>query len=122
MAEELDRASELAVARGAPEIAAELAERAAELTPAENPRGAGARTLNAAALYLHGGASAKASRMLLAVLDGEDGALSAHALRLLAHVRFRDESFAEALALLHEVLASPAGTRLSARRWSSSSP
>jgi DNA-binding CsgD family transcriptional regulator len=109
VAAELDRAAELALARGAPEVAAELAERAAELTPASDARDAGARKLSAAASYLFSGAPAKAASLLQTLLDGTDDALRAPALHLLSLVRFREESFAEAMGLLHEAAERSAG-------------
>jgi DNA-binding CsgD family transcriptional regulator len=102
---ELESAAGLAVARGAPEIGAELFERAAELTAADEPDVVGRRTLSAAGLYLQGGAPEKASRLLEALLEQSPEALRAEALHLLALVRFRQERYEEAFGLLHEGLA-----------------
>ena len=109
VAAELDRAAELAVLRGAPEIAAELAERAAELTPQGDPA-AGGRLLGAAALYLHAGALTRANGILDRLED--DPVLRGRALHLRALLRFREENFVEVVALLHEVVAHAEGGTL----------
>jgi hypothetical protein len=111
---ELESAAGLAVARGAPEIGAELFERAAELTAADEPDLAGRRTLGAAGLYLQGGAPDKASRLLEGLLQRAPEALRAEALHLLALVRSRQERYEEAFGLLHEGLAHAASPEVRA--------
>lgn len=102
---ELETAAGLAVARGAPEIGAELFERAAELTAADEPDVAGRRTLAAAGLYLQGGAPDKAGRLLEALLEQSFEPPRAEALHLLSLVRFRQERYEEAFGLLYQGLA-----------------
>ncbi len=100
---ELDRAAERARARGAPETAAELQERGFELTPATEQLAASRRALAAADDHLRAGALDRAHALLGQALQQVDEAtLRAHALHLLAEVRFREDSVPEAIALLHQ--------------------
>jgi DNA-binding CsgD family transcriptional regulator len=106
VAAELDAASAHARARGAPETAAELEERALELTPQADRAGANRRALTAAADWFHAGALARARLLLTALLDAApDRRLRARALHLLALVHFREESVPEAIELLRESAA-----------------
>jgi DNA-binding CsgD family transcriptional regulator len=101
VAAELDGAAERARSRGAPEIAAELQERALELTPTGDRHAAQQRGLVAAEDWFHAGAPTRARSLLEDTLDGlNDRVLRAHALRLLAEVRFHEQSVPEAIELL----------------------
>jgi DNA-binding CsgD family transcriptional regulator len=101
VAAELDRAAERARSRGAPEIAAELQERALELTPIGDPRPAQRRALVAAEDWFHAGAPTRARSLLEETLAGlDDRALRARALRLLAQARLHEGSIPEAIELL----------------------
>jgi len=106
VAVELDRAASRARSRGAPETAAELQLRAAELTPAVDREAAGRRSLAAADHWFHAGALARAAVVLTRLLDSDETpALRAHALLLLAYVRFRERSIPESIELLHAASA-----------------
>jgi DNA-binding CsgD family transcriptional regulator len=104
VADELDRGARRARARGASEIAAELQERAFELTP--DPNDARERALAASADWYQAGALARSRALLLALLDGaSEQRLRARALRLLAQVRFHQESVLEAMELMAQAAA-----------------
>jgi DNA-binding CsgD family transcriptional regulator len=106
LAAELDRAAARARSRGAPEIAAELQDRALELTPPEARIASGERALAAAEHYFHAGALSRARQLLTATLERlEERTMRVHALRLLAHVRFREESIPEAVDVLMRAVA-----------------
>jgi DNA-binding NarL/FixJ family response regulator len=97
--------------RGAPEIAAELEERALGLTPTGEAAAAGRRALTAAAHHLHAGGFARARTLLESLIDrAEAPELRSPALRLLGLVRFREESIGEAIGLLRAA-AAEAGDR-----------
>jgi DNA-binding CsgD family transcriptional regulator len=101
VAAELDTAAAQARSRGAPEMAADLQERALELTPAHDRSAADRRALAAAEDWFHSGALARARSLLTARLDHlADRGARAGALRLLAHVCFRETSVSEAIDLL----------------------
>jgi DNA-binding CsgD family transcriptional regulator len=101
IAAELDGAAARARSRGAPEMAADLQERALELTPAGRRAAADSRALAAAEDWFHAGALARAHSLLTETLERVDArALRARALRLLAHVHFREKSVPEAIELL----------------------
>jgi DNA-binding CsgD family transcriptional regulator len=108
VADELELAADRAAARGAPEIAAGLAERAAELTP--ESRAAAPRVLKAAGFYLAGGAPSDATRLLVPLLAKADEHIRPLALHLLALARFREEDYPETVRLLHETAAEPAAS------------
>ena len=102
VAAELDRAAAGARNRGAPDIAAELEERALELTPPVHRAAAHGRALAAAGLHLHAGALDRVDALLSSLLaDADEPAVRAPALRMLAFIRFRQESLDEAGRLLH---------------------
>jgi DNA-binding CsgD family transcriptional regulator len=102
VAAELEGAADRAQSRGAPEIAAELQARASELTPPSSRGEAGRRALAAAASYVHAGALGRARGLLQGIInEAEHPFLRAPALRLLAFIRFREERYEEAVALLH---------------------
>jgi DNA-binding CsgD family transcriptional regulator len=101
VAAELDHAAERARSRGAPEMAAELQERALDLTPIGDPRPAQHRALVAAEDWFHAGAPTRARSLLEETLAGlDDRALRARALRLLAQARLHEGSIPEAVELL----------------------
>jgi DNA-binding CsgD family transcriptional regulator len=106
VAAQLDDAAERARFRGAPETAAELEERAFELTPAADRESAGRRALIAAADHVHAGALARADNLLTALLEkAESAALRSSAMRLLAFVRFREERYEQAIGFMHGAAA-----------------
>jgi len=65
----LDRAAEAARRRGAPDAAAELAERASGLTPSDRPRSRWERGVAAAELHFHAGDLLRARALLLELTD-----------------------------------------------------
>src|SRR3954453_18272481 len=106
----LDRAAAAARARGAPDIAAELAERAAALTPPDRPGAMFARRLTAAEHHFHAGDLEHCATLLAALTDVQPpGVDRSHALRLLGETRYRLGSVDEALALLRRAIDAAAG-------------
>lgn len=105
IAQELDRAAELAGSRGAPDAAAELLELAAELTaPGDRDRMA-AREAAAAECHFHAGDPPRARFVAeRALARSPDGPVRATVLRLLGELRYIEGSFTEAIALFHEAL------------------
>jgi DNA-binding CsgD family transcriptional regulator len=98
----LDMAATHAHTRGAPETAAELQERALELTPAADAAGRSARALAAAGHWYRAGSFLRARQLLDSLVGDEvDRDVRARALRLVAQARFHEESVREATALLH---------------------
>jgi DNA-binding CsgD family transcriptional regulator len=88
LADLLDRASEHALSRGAPEIGADLAEQAARRTTDDEPRAKWDRLLRAARQSLNAGDPARATRLGLEVSEGSpDGHIRARALYLRAEVQ-----------------------------------
>jgi DNA-binding CsgD family transcriptional regulator len=107
LAECLDEAAEQARRRGAPDVAAELAEHARRVTPSNRGAARRRRTVQAAEYQFHAGELNHARSMLEGVLAaGSTGPERADALRLLGEIRYHDESFAEAIPLFAEALAS----------------
>ena len=101
----LDAAAEYALARGAPESAAELTEQALRLTPDTHAAGRQRRTVQLAEYWFHAGDLQPAHRMLTTLLaDVSTGRTRADALRLLGEIRWHDESYPEAIALFSEAL------------------
>lgn len=102
----VERAATRARTRGAPDAAAELLEQALALTPPSQVRARRRRTLAAAEDYFYAGDRGRA-RGLLEDLIGELPAspLRADALRLLAEIRFYDDSWPAAVPLLEEALS-----------------
>lgn len=94
------RGAGVTLSRGAPDSAAELFERAADLTPAGETTARERRTLEAARCYLDAGNLAHASTLLERVAAAAAGPVRADALRLLGDIRYRDSSFAEARQML----------------------
>jgi DNA-binding CsgD family transcriptional regulator len=102
----LDEAALLARRRGAPDAAGELQERAANLTPPDDPAGRRARTLRAAEHFFHAGDRARARALLTPLLDGEPSPDErARALQLLGRIRGEESSFPDAIDHLREALA-----------------
>jgi DNA-binding CsgD family transcriptional regulator len=95
----LDAAAAGARARGAPDAAAELLERAAALSTTADARRA--RAIHAAEHFFHAGDRGRAREMAEDVLaEGPDGA----ALRLLGLIHSEEDSFPEAIALFEQAL------------------
>jgi len=69
VAELLDRAAHVARHRGAPDVAAELAERASELTPPDRPAARWERGVTAAEHHFHAGDLVHARELLDALMD-----------------------------------------------------
>jgi DNA-binding CsgD family transcriptional regulator len=69
VAQALEAAATQAATRGAPAAAGELAERAGELTPADEPEARGARLLAAATAHGRAGDGARAARILTGLID-----------------------------------------------------
>jgi DNA-binding CsgD family transcriptional regulator len=110
IADALEDAARQARLRGAPSSAAELIELAVRLTPpAARPLALG-RSLAGAEHLFHAGDLAGARALGEQVLAAEpDRALRARALRLLGEIRYHEDSFPEAIALLEEALAELGG-------------
>jgi DNA-binding CsgD family transcriptional regulator len=108
----LDEGSATAAARGASDAAAELAELASRLTPADDPDARGRRLLTAARFQFDAGDLARADELVQAVLAGSpaDG-LRAHACRLGAELAARRSNFSEAAKLAEGALELAAGDR-----------
>ena len=103
IAAELEAAAGDARLRGAPETAAQLLERAIELTPAGNRDAADRRRLAAAGDWFGAGAIVRSRELLTELLDeSNDRRLRSRALRLLALVHSREESMPQALERLLE--------------------
>lgn len=102
----LDEAALLARARGAPDAAGELQERAANLTSAENRADRRARAMRAAAHFFHAGDRVRA-RALVAPLLAEDPSPDerAHALQLLGRICGEEARLSDAIEHLREALA-----------------
>ena len=107
VARELDRAAQLARARGAPAAAAELVELALRLAPEQGPDG---RLLAAAACHFDAGDLDRARALLeQAVAEAPRGRLRAAALRMLGQLEARRSSFAAAHELALSALAEAEG-------------
>ena len=101
IAGQLDRAADSARARGAPQTAAELAEQARALTPADRPAEHRRRTTVVAEYLLHAGEPTRSARLLEEVVEtAVPGDERARALLLLGETRYQQDSFPQALELL----------------------
>ena len=105
VATELERGADLAHRRGAPEAAAELAEQAAQRTPADADAERWKRSLRAARLYFKAGERERAGLLAEELVAASDRApLRARALHLLAELRGVQRPEA-AIALLEQAVA-----------------
>ena len=87
------------------ETAGELLEQARALTPAARPYAARKRGVRAAEHHIHAGDRPRARALLETILeDAPPGPTRSDALRLLAEIRYNEDGFADALALLEEAL------------------
>jgi DNA-binding CsgD family transcriptional regulator len=101
----LDAAAEHARRRGAPEVAADLAEHARALTPPHRGSDRQRRTIKAAEYRFHAGQLRQGRELLEAVLAEEpEGLLRAGALRLLGEIHYNEDSFDKAVAALRQAL------------------
>ena len=105
LADILESAAEHARRRGAPDVAAELADRARLLTPPGDAHERLSRTIMAAELHSHIGELERARGMVGAVLrEAPSGRLRADALRLLGDTHAHEDSFLEAHTLFESAL------------------
>jgi ATP/maltotriose-dependent transcriptional regulator MalT len=101
----LDDAAVLARRRGAPDLAGDLQEQAARLTPPDDAAGSRWRRIVAAQHFFHAGARGHAHELLDGVLAEEVvGPQRAVALRLLGQLRSQEDSFREAIDRFTEAL------------------
>jgi DNA-binding CsgD family transcriptional regulator len=101
----LDAAAEHARRRGAPEVAADLAEHARVLTSLQRSPDRQRRTIKAAEYRFHAGQLRHGRELLEAVLAEEpEGLVRAGALRLLGEIHYNEDSFDKAVAALQQAL------------------
>jgi DNA-binding CsgD family transcriptional regulator len=101
----IDAGAEHARRRGAPEVAAELAEQARVLTAPEDTEERLRRTTKAADYHYHAGELPRAREMIEAVLqETPSGAVRADALRLLGDIHSHEDSYLEAYRRFEEAL------------------
>ena len=99
----LEEAAAGARERGAWETAGDLLEQARALTPSDRVDAALARGVRAAEHHIHAGDRPRARALIEDLLSGAPtGPLRSDALRLLAEIRYHEDSLAEAVALLEE--------------------
>jgi DNA-binding CsgD family transcriptional regulator len=104
----LDAAAEHAAARGAEQSAAELAQRAVELTPSTEVDDLNRRRIAAATRWMNAGDLEKAADLLQNAADSADpGPLRAEALFYLSAVRGQGEGHLISIELLERALAEP---------------
>ncbi|HEY3772732.1 MAG TPA: AAA family ATPase [Solirubrobacteraceae bacterium] len=102
----LEAAADLARARGGWSSAGDLLEHACRLSPGSDPDSANRRAIRAAEHHVHAGDRPRARALLEETLGrAPQGPLRCDALRLLADVRYNENSFAEARELLEAALA-----------------
>lgn len=105
IARALDDAAALARSRGAWDVAAELLERARELTPPQRREEARTRSISAAQHHVYAGDRPRARALIEEVLaEPLPDVLRAQALHLLGRISHQDENAAEAKRLLNEAL------------------
>jgi DNA-binding CsgD family transcriptional regulator len=101
----LEAAAEHARRRGAPDVAAELAEHGRRLTPSDDGQALTRRCVQEAEYHFHAGEPRRARELLERVLAApSSGRARAHALRLLGDVRFHEDSVADAVPVFAEAL------------------
>lgn len=106
VARTLEEASQIARRRGAPDSAAELQDRAADLTPVDDVHGRRRRRTAAAEHFFHAGGRAHARAILENILgDPLSRVERSRALHLLGQIRGQEDSFGDAMAHLEEALA-----------------
>jgi DNA-binding CsgD family transcriptional regulator len=106
----LDTAAEHARARGAPEAAFELTERALSLTPPGRIAEVQQRSIRAAEYHYHAGELRRARELLDAVLkQAPTRRVRADALRLLGEILYHEQSFPEAVRLFEQALEHSTG-------------
>ncbi len=109
IASQLDEAAAGAAGRGAPEAAAELAELAAERTPAASAERRDARLVSAARFHFQAGDLARAELLVRQVIAGPSASPHrAGALQLAAQLAARRSNFTEATELCTAALAAAA--------------
>jgi DNA-binding CsgD family transcriptional regulator len=109
----LEAAADLARTRGGWSSAADLLEHARRLTSASDPDTADRRAVRAAEHHVHAGDRPRARALLEEVVGrARRGPLRCDALRLLADVRYNENSFSEAGELLEAALAETADAAL----------
>ena len=109
----LETAADLARTRGGWSSAADLLEHARRLTSGSDPGAADRRAIRAAEHHVHAGDRPRARALLEEVLGrAPRGPLRCDALRLLADVRYNENSFSEAGELLEAALAETADPAL----------
>ena len=112
VAEELEAGARVARSRGAWVSAAELLERARDLTPADAPQRAARRGIAAAEHHVHAGDRGRGRDVVETVLALDPAReLRADALRLLGEISYNDENFAEADRLFEQALEHAGDTR-----------
>ncbi len=105
LADVLDAGAEHARRRGAPDVAAELADQARLMTTGEDTQRRLWRTIRAADYHYHAGELQRARDMVETVLrEAPSGRVRAGALRLLGDIHSQEESFLEANRLFEEAL------------------
>jgi DNA-binding CsgD family transcriptional regulator len=105
VARTLERAAQVARARGAWDSAADFLERARSLTPPDWPDAGRRRGISAAEHHIHAGDRQRA-RTLLETLITDDlpESVRAEALRLLGEISYNDENYPEAQRVLEQAL------------------
>lgn len=105
VARALDEAATIARRRGSPDVAAELQEQAARLTPADDAAARRRRRAHAAEHAFHAGDLAHARAWAEAVLaDGAAGHERVPSLHVLGRIRGQEDAFADAIAHLEDAL------------------
>jgi DNA-binding CsgD family transcriptional regulator/Cdc6-like AAA superfamily ATPase len=105
VASALDEAAERALARGAPEAAAELSEMALRLTPGDHPQDGRRRLIDAGMAHFYAGDPTRSASLLgEAVERSPSGVERAHALSLLGRVEGTVESWRLAADLFGQAL------------------
>ena len=112
VARELEAGAAVARSRGAWVSAAELLERARDLTPPATPDVAARRGVDAAEHHVHAGDRGRGREVVEAVLARDPAPdLRADALRLLGEISYNDENFHDALRVFEHALEDAGSTR-----------